>query len=64
MGEYLALRFPRAALPAGLARLIHERTDGNPLFMVNLVDSGVAAGLLMEDEGDGRCGPSSVRWTE
>src|SRR5207253_2631663 len=46
VGEYLALRFHGAALPAGLARLIHERTDGNPLFMVKLVDSWVAAGLL------------------
>jgi len=54
VGEYLALRFRGAALPAGLARLIHDRTDGNPLFMVNLVDSWVAAGLLIEDEG---------RWT-
>ena len=50
-GEYLALRFRGSALPDGLARLIHERTDGNPLFMVNLVDSWVAAGLLIEDRG-------------
>jgi DNA-binding SARP family transcriptional activator/predicted ATPase len=49
--EYLARRFRGTALPDGLARLIHERTDGNPLFMVNLVDSWVAAGLLSEDEG-------------
>src|SRR5262249_33500865 len=49
VAEYLALRFRGAALPAGLPQLIHERTDGNPLFMVNLVDSWVAAGLLTED---------------
>src|SRR5262249_2206015 len=51
VGQYLALRFRGTALPAGLPRLIHERTDGNPLFMVNLVDSWVAAGLLIEDGG-------------
>ena len=49
--EYLARRFWGTAVPAGLARLIHERTDGNPLFMVNLIDSWVAAGLLSEDDG-------------
>lgn len=51
VAEYLARRFRGAPLPAGLVRLIHERTDGNPLFMVSLVDSWVAAGLLMEDAG-------------
>ena len=30
-----------------LAPVIHERTDGNPLFMVNVVDYLVDAGLLM-----------------
>ena len=36
--EYLSVRFPNNGFPARLARLIHNRTDGNPLFMVNAVD--------------------------
>jgi predicted ATPase len=36
--EYLTTYLPGALLPAGLARLVHQRTSGNPLFMVNVVD--------------------------
>jgi len=38
VAEYLARRFPAAAVPEDLARAIHRRTVGNPLFMVNVVD--------------------------
>ena len=38
VAEYLSVRFPANRFPADLARLIHERTEGNPLFMVNAVD--------------------------
>ena len=49
---YLSDRFPGNRFPAGLAELIYERTDGNPLFMVNAVDYLVAEGLLVKsDEG-------------
>jgi predicted ATPase len=33
-----------------LARLIHRRTDGNPLFMVNVVNELVARGVLVQSE--------------
>jgi predicted ATPase/DNA-binding winged helix-turn-helix (wHTH) protein len=46
--EYLSMRFPANRFPAELARLIHERTEGNPLFMVNAVDYLVAEGLIAE----------------
>ncbi len=46
IAEYLSARFPGNRFPAGLARLIHERTEGNPLFMVNAVDYLVAKGLI------------------
>jgi tetratricopeptide (TPR) repeat protein len=46
VGRYLDLRFPGAAPPAGLARAIHRRTDGNPLFMVNVVDYLASRDLL------------------
>jgi len=48
VGKYLAIRFPGNRFPAGLARLIHERTEGNPLFMVNAVDFLVTEGLIAE----------------
>jgi AAA ATPase domain/CHAD domain len=35
VGQHLALRFPVNRFPTELAALIHERTEGNPLFMVN-----------------------------
>jgi DNA-binding winged helix-turn-helix (wHTH) protein/tetratricopeptide (TPR) repeat protein len=34
-----------------LARLIHRRTDGNPLFMVNVINDLVARGVLGQNEG-------------
>jgi len=48
--RYLSLRFPGNGFPAGLARLIHQRTDGNPLFMVNAVDYLVSEGLILGRE--------------
>ena len=50
VGRYLSLRFPNNRFPAELAALIHERTEGNPLFMVNAVDYLVAEGLIAECE--------------
>ncbi|HEV2663713.1 MAG TPA: hypothetical protein VG324_02320, partial [Blastocatellia bacterium] len=51
VGEYLAARFPDSRLPAKLARLIHERTEGSPLFMVNVVDYLVDRGLIAQVDG-------------
>ena len=50
IGEYLARRFPSAGV-AGLARLIHERTEGNPLFVVNIVADLVTRGVLVDRDG-------------
>ena len=49
--KYLSFRFPSHRFPAGLARLIHKRTDGNPLFMVNAVDYLLAEKVIVEVEG-------------
>jgi DNA-binding winged helix-turn-helix (wHTH) protein len=40
VGNYLNLRFAKAERPKGasLASAIYQRSDGNPLFMVNIVD--------------------------
>ena len=51
VAKYLSVRFPSQSISSGLAGLIHERTEGNPLFMVNAVDYLVAEGLIVEHEG-------------
>jgi DNA-binding winged helix-turn-helix (wHTH) protein/tetratricopeptide (TPR) repeat protein len=38
VARYLQLRFGPSELPEALPRLIHDRTDGNPLFLVNVVE--------------------------
>src|SRR5262245_20770337 len=52
---YLERRFAVGAMHASplrrLTQLIHQRTEGNPLFMVNLVDYLVAQGVLTQLEG-------------
>jgi serine/threonine protein kinase/predicted ATPase len=37
ISRYLALRFPEHAFPGELAAVLHDRTEGNPLFMADLV---------------------------
>ena len=51
IAEYLAERFPGSALPNHLVDPIHQRTDGNPLFMVNVVDAVVAQGFAVRTNG-------------
>jgi predicted ATPase len=48
IARYLSVRFPVNRFPAKLAALIHERTEGSPLFMVNAVDYFVAQGFIKE----------------
>jgi len=38
IGSYLSVRLPGHHFPVGLRRTILRRTEGNPLFMVNLVE--------------------------
>jgi DNA-binding winged helix-turn-helix (wHTH) protein/predicted ATPase len=54
VADYLAARFPGGGLPTGLARLLHARTEGNPLFLVNLVDYWLAQGALISRHGEER----------
>jgi DNA-binding winged helix-turn-helix (wHTH) protein/predicted ATPase len=46
VADYLTKRCLGHGLPVGLARRIHQRTDGNPLFVVTLVDTLVRQGAL------------------
>jgi DNA-binding winged helix-turn-helix (wHTH) protein/predicted ATPase len=52
VAEYLAHRFQGARLPPKLARWTHRRTDGNPLFMVNVIDYLVDRGLIAREGGE------------
>jgi DNA-binding winged helix-turn-helix (wHTH) protein/predicted ATPase len=38
VAQFLAVRFPGHRFPRRLARLMHRRSEGNPLFMVHLAD--------------------------
>ena len=49
--EYLSTRFPRHQFYGRLARIIHRRTEGNPLFMVNVAEYLVDTKLIVHDDG-------------
>lgn len=51
IAQYLAVRFPRHQLPSRLRRAIHQRTEGNPLFMVSLVDYLSDQKIVVEEWG-------------
>jgi len=47
-------RFAGEAWPAELGRLLYQRTHGNPLFLVTVVDDAVRCGVLREGPAGGR----------
>jgi DNA-binding winged helix-turn-helix (wHTH) protein/predicted ATPase len=51
IAKYLSVIFPSNRFPNELAGLIHERTEGNPLFMVNAVEYLLTEGLIVKHEG-------------
>jgi DNA-binding winged helix-turn-helix (wHTH) protein/predicted ATPase len=51
IAKYLSVIFPSNRFPKELAGLIHERTEGNPLFMVNAVEYLLTEGLIVKHEG-------------
>jgi CHAT domain-containing protein/tetratricopeptide (TPR) repeat protein len=54
VAAYLRARLGASAVPSALAGTIHRRTEGHPLFLVNVVDFALREGLLAEETG---------RWT-
>jgi len=50
IGKYLSVIFPNHRFPKELAGLIHERTEGNPLFMVNAVEYLLTESLIVKHE--------------
>jgi tetratricopeptide (TPR) repeat protein len=69
IAEYLVTRFAieahsRAPLQR-LAQVVHQRTDGNPLFMVNVVDYLTAQGAVRGDQsGETRPIPPLPEWEQ
>jgi DNA-binding winged helix-turn-helix (wHTH) protein/predicted ATPase len=49
--EFLENKFPDSSLALELSRIIHQRTEGNPLFMVNLVDYLLDERILIQQDG-------------
>ncbi len=52
--NYLALEFPEHRFPMSFAHLLWKRTEGNPLFMVDLVRDLRDRKIIVQDQG---------RWT-
>ena len=48
---YLGLKFPGHHFPPALLSLIHEKTEGNPLFMVDLVRNLESRGIIRQGGG-------------
>ena len=48
--EFLEITFPKHQLPAAFAEIIHKRTEGNPLFIVNLVEFLVQEKIITEQD--------------
>ena len=49
--RYLGLEFPEHSFPGEFVELIESRTEGNPLFMVDVVRDLRAAGVIMKEQG-------------
>ena len=54
VSQYLTTRFPQHRFPAALGPIIHRSTEGNPLFMVNVVEYLLARDFVREVDGHWR----------
>jgi len=54
IGRYLALQFPEHAFPPGFAGVIHDRTEGNALFMADVLRDMRRRQVIQQQDG---------RWT-
>lgn len=48
--EFLDLTCPQHDFPAALVNMIHERTEGNPLFIVNVIEYLMTEKIIVEQE--------------
>jgi DNA-binding winged helix-turn-helix (wHTH) protein/tetratricopeptide (TPR) repeat protein len=51
VSDYLATKFPSHQFPARFRSMIYRRTEGNPLFMVNLVEYLSHQNVIAEEQG-------------
>ena len=51
VAEYLNARFPRHRFPARLKQTVYRRTEGTPLFMVNMVEYLADQKAIVEEQG-------------
>ena len=51
VSQYLAARFPQHRFSAELAPILHQSTEGNPLFMITVVNEWVRHEVLIETDG-------------
>lgn len=51
VARYLELAFPNHAFPVTFARFIHEKTEGNPLFMADVLRDLHRRGVIAETAG-------------
>src|SRR5262249_33936283 len=51
VSDYLTARFHRSIADSPLPGLIRQRTGGNPLFVVNVVDHLLQRGVVREEAG-------------
>ena len=51
---YLHARFPNCHFSLELASTLHRRTEGNPLFLINVVDHLIKQGLMAIADGQWR----------
>jgi DNA-binding winged helix-turn-helix (wHTH) protein/predicted ATPase len=54
VAEYIRRRLGEGTVSAELARVVHRRTQGNALFMVEMLDHLADRGLIAESEGQWR----------
>lgn len=47
---YLAAHFPQGVFPTRLAQVLHQRSGGNPLFLINLIEDLISQGLLVQED--------------
>jgi predicted ATPase len=52
VAEYLAIESPRASVPEGLAALIYRHSEGNPLFMMAVMEQMRERGLIAVKNGN------------
>ena len=58
---YVEQRFPNSALPTRLSEVLEQRTGGNPLFLVNVLNELISQEVLVQNVPDGEAGGWSLQ---